>query len=135
MPAVPPGFDEETHERGNGCRKGPIALQLAEQLNHTDHLAARLLDSAQCRFVRGDRSSAHGVCHDIALVQRIERRKGQAGLGPQRRHDQLLSSRCLHGSAKLDVFPGIDGGAIIGWHKTYMNCDQQIAYWRICANF
>src|ERR1700722_14636592 len=36
------GLDEETHECRNRLLPGPVTLQLAKELRHADHLAARL---------------------------------------------------------------------------------------------
>ena len=71
-------LDSDVHERGHSFLSRPVALQLAQELHLTDHLAAGLLDPTQGRFMGFDRGTPDRVyrrVHFVALAQSVQRRK------------------------------------------------------------
>jgi hypothetical protein len=56
-------------------------------------------------------STARRVCdhrHVPALAERLDRRHGDANLGPKAGHDQLLATRRLDDIDDLGILPGVD---------------------------
>src|SRR5690242_1911657 len=90
----------------------PVSLKLADELSPALELSTGLSYALQCVLVSLDRSAANCVDNRIDIVPvsyGIQRGKDQACFGPQRAHDEFLSTRCLDGFQELLVFPSVDG--------------------------
>lgn len=99
---------EDAHETRYGRFTCPVPLKLAVHLNPADKFRACLLYAAERGTVRAERRPAHRIDRHvdlIAFLEGIERREGQAGLGPEGRHDQLVPSECLHRLLEFGVEP------------------------------
>ncbi|MCW2307652.1 hypothetical protein M2319_001989 [Rhodobium gokarnense] len=62
----------------------------------------------------------------IAFLGRMERRKGQAGFGPERGHDALAPADSLDDLLERAVFPAVDCRAVIGRQVTGRSCSSRI---------
>src|SRR6266700_4818870 len=80
---------------------GPVALQLALHCQPGHRHRARLDHATHCHVVSLAGDATRGVGHNvnlIALAQGLDRRHGQADLGPKSSHNHLLSSGLLTAS-------------------------------------
>jgi hypothetical protein len=83
-------------------------VQFARQSEHGDRRRAGLGHPLHGGFVRDPADTADRIGDDVHLVaftQRVERREGDADLGPQTRDDQFLAPGSIHGRSELGVFP------------------------------
>src|SRR6266702_686385 len=94
---------------------GPVALQLALHCHPGHRHRARLDHATHCHFVSLDRDATRGVGDNvdlIALAQCLDRRHGQANLGPEGSHNHLLSPGLFNRVDDATILPGVDEGPI-----------------------
>src|SRR5438105_6518123 len=106
---------EHLSESWDGCSARPVALQLRTKDRPSDWYAASRYHALDRHLVRFDAHAARCVGDDIDLVafaSRLDRRHGEADLGPQCGHHDLLASGLLDPLDDALVLPGVDESAV-----------------------
>src|ERR1700756_507019 len=107
--------EEYVCETWRGLLAVPIALQLADELHPAHRFAASLEETlyAECmRFGRGPADAIDDRIDLEPLLDGVKRGVDKANLGPDRSHDELLSSGAFHRPYEIFVLPGVDRSAV-----------------------
>src|SRR6266403_5537744 len=90
----------------------PVALELEHDLQRRDRLRARLDHPLHRVVVRELTDVAAAVLHDVhlvAVVYRLNGRKGDTHFGPESREHDLLPTGCLDRGHEVLVVPSVHG--------------------------